>query len=180
MQHPSKCAVRPGQVGLPVCRYPYRIGQILSSKLNLTFNYSQNMTKLEGNSYGYIYFMAGSPSIDEISRWALQSVKFGHHLIYCNYGKINVNQFIGVRLDFSPFTSIYTVQVWWLILLTVVTLFVLLQHSGVTVWFDAVTVFIRQLGSGKNYVPICLTSLLCLPLLAVYENELASKIIVRN
>ncbi|OXA53880.1 hypothetical protein Fcan01_11252 [Folsomia candida] len=135
------------------------------------------MTKLKENPYGYIYFMAASSftNADE-TRWILQTVTFGHHLIYCNYGKINANQ---LRLDFSPFTSIYTAQVWYLILLNVVTLLILLQYSRVTVWFDAVTVFIRQIGSGKNYfLPISLTSLLCLPLLALYENELSSKIIV--
>ncbi|OXA38444.1 hypothetical protein Fcan01_26783, partial [Folsomia candida] len=105
----------------------------------------------------------------ENSSLLINHKRFGHHLIYCEYG-------VHSRIRFNDWVATFQREVWAVIVLTLIaSSFLLGNHSGN--WIHLLAICFRQgyPTFSRHLDPI---SLLIMPILLFYEYYLASRLVV--
>ncbi|OXA39383.1 hypothetical protein Fcan01_25875, partial [Folsomia candida] len=164
------CSIRPLRIWYFQCGYFNYLVPILQSKLNFSTVYSADLSAVYHHRYGNLLYNVWSDLVTrENSSLLINHKRFGHHLIYCEYGAQS-------QIRFNDWVAPYRREVWAVIGLTLVASSFLLGNQARN-WIHLLAICFRQgyPTFSRKLVPI---TFLIIPILLVYEYYLASRLVV--
>ncbi|OXA54569.1 hypothetical protein Fcan01_11702 [Folsomia candida] len=175
------CAGRPMRIWYLQCGYFNYLVPILQLKLNFSTVYSSDLGAVYHHRYGNLIFNVWSDLVtQENSSLVINYKRFGHHLIYCEYGAHS-------QIRFSDWVATFQPEVWAVIGLTLLASALFLRNNEPICpprwiwdsrcnWIHLLAICFRQ--GYPISRQLVLISLFISPILLIYEYYLASKLVV--